>query len=153
MNQTIINTNPVKPIQVYCEHNSTTSWVKELQTRGIIQLEIFAYDQKNKNIKTIAPPSAANWEDIPYNWEDRNNGFEDYTGTEMLSQIMQLMGEKNRRDCLHVDSAFKSGADCLLTKDSDILGHSEELEKLLGLKFFHAVSDGKKFKEHFQIEI
>jgi hypothetical protein len=51
------------------------------------------------------------------------------------------LAKNNRRDILHLDSAYKGKVDCFLTSDKgDICRHYSKLEILLGFKIFHLPS-------------
>jgi hypothetical protein len=63
--------------------------------------------------------------------------LEEYCGSKYFRAILALIGKENHRDALHVDSAFKSGCRAFITQDSHILDNAKELEKLLGIRFFH----------------
>lgn len=57
-------------------------------------------------------------------------------GSQHYETILNIVGRDNRRDALHVDSAYKTECDCMVTVDSDILGKREALIKLIGLPIF-----------------
>jgi len=63
----------------------------------------------------------------------------DYSSGRHFKEILSIIGPGNRRDALHVDSAFKSGCSVFITQDHHILDHRAQLEALLGIKFFHPV--------------
>src|SRR4029077_20960084 len=65
----------------------------------------------------------------------------DLSGSEMLPRIMEIIGPSHRRDALHVDSAYKSQCRAFVTRDTDILKHSEELERLLGVRVINPDTD------------
>jgi hypothetical protein len=54
---------------------------------------------------------------------------------------MSILGEGNRRDALHVDSAFKSGCKIFVTCDNGILSKRSELQSLLDIPFFNPDRD------------
>jgi hypothetical protein len=54
---------------------------------------------------------------------------------------MKIIGPENRRDALHIDSAYKTGCAAIVTNDGDIRDHKNELEALLGLLIFHPEMD------------
>jgi hypothetical protein len=62
-------------------------------------------------------------------------------GSEEYEVILEIVGRQNRRDALHVDSAFKTGALCLVSEDKDILGVRDRLFDLLGLRMFSPSED------------
>ncbi len=62
------------------------------------------------------------------------------------TEIERIVGRDNRRDVLHIDSAYKSCCACFFTRDrSDIIANRTELETLLGLRFFHPDDDWDRF--------
>ncbi len=65
----------------------------------------------------------------------------DFHSSLHLPEILQIVGSANRRDALHIDSAFKSGCRVFVTRDTDILVHSQHLERLLFIRFFHPDED------------
>jgi hypothetical protein len=68
---------------------------------------------------------------------DLPGSVSDYNGSEHLYEILTIVGHENRRDALHVDSAFKSRCAVFITTDSHILQHKSQLQALLGIRFFH----------------
>ena len=68
----------------------------------------------------------------------------DFKGSEHFSEIRRIIGSANRRDALHVDSAYKTGCVAMVTVDGDILDHKTEIEKLLPLIIFHPVNDDRR---------
>jgi len=67
--------------------------------------------------------------------KDLPGSLANYTGSEHFGEILAILGRENRRDALHVDSAYKSGCGAFVTTDSDILTHKEKLLALLGIRF------------------
>jgi hypothetical protein len=63
-------------------------------------------------------------------------------------EIERIVGRSNRRDVLHIDSAYRSGCICFFTRDrGDILAKRTELESLLEIRFFHPDDDWDRFLE------
>jgi hypothetical protein len=124
-------------MKVYCEHHAVRQGLRELQAAGRIKLPLFPYDQRNKRIKGVATPSETTWNEANIRWDEGYFTWDDFNASEYFQQICDLVGKENMRDVKHVDSAFKSGAQCVMTCDADILSHSEDLEAILGIKFFH----------------
>jgi len=63
-------------------------------------------------------------------------------------EIERIIGRSNRRDVLHIDSAYRSGCVCFFTRDrGDILAKRTELESLLGIRFFHPDDDWDRFSD------
>jgi hypothetical protein len=127
-------------LKVYCEHNAITKELLQLKKDGIIEILHFPYDPNstNRRISHPAKPSGAQMRDIGCTFEEIGNAcFGEFVGSEYLEAIMKIIGLDNRRDALHVDSAYKSGCICMVTCDSDIWSKADRLEQLLGLRVFH----------------
>ena len=129
--------------KVYCEHNSITKRLRELQRNGQIELVHYPVDpnSRTKHIKKLAKPSEVRWKDANVLWEKSDSTSESIKGSEHWNEILRLIGIENRRDALHVDSAYKTGCICLITKDGDILKVRHELTALLKLNIFSPVED------------
>lgn len=54
---------------------------------------------------------------------------------------MSIVGHQNRRDALHLDSAYKSKCVALITRDRDILDKRAGVQQLLGFRIFNPDSD------------
>jgi hypothetical protein len=126
-------------LKVYCEHGAITPKLRARQASGEIQLIYFPYDpgSKSKHLKPTAQPSLAQWRDMNIPWDELGNlRFGDFVGSAHLSKITSILGTSNRRDALHVDSAFKSLCKIFITCDNDILSKRGELQTLLDMRFF-----------------
>lgn len=67
-------------------------------------------------------------------------------GSPLLDRIRSIVGRQNEFDARHIDSAYKSNADCFLTSDyDDIISNRTALEALLGIHFFHIPSEVERF--------
>jgi hypothetical protein len=138
--------------RIYCEHGALTSELRELQRLGRIELVHFRYDPDSASgkIAPTATPSAAQWRDLNVSWgelKDMGTTWADFTGSQHLNKILEILGASNRRDALHVDSAFKDGCLAFVTGDKGILKHRECLEELLGLRFFDPISEVAALRE------
>ena len=80
------------------------------------------------------------WDTVPDTWDD-------YKGSEKYKAISHIVGAQNRRDLLHIDSAFKSGCSVFFSRDSDVLSKKHQLEQLLDMKILHPNKDWKKFQK------
>lgn len=134
-------------MKVYCEHGGLTSALRELQRARRIILIVFPYDtdSKARQISRTAFPSAAQYRDLNLTYSELNRTYGDLKGSEMLSKIIKIIGLNNRRDALHVDSAYKSECRVFVTRDSDILKHSERLEQLLHIRVINPDRDHETF--------
>jgi predicted nucleic acid-binding protein len=130
-------------MKIYCEHGAVTADLRALQRDGRIELVHFPYDPESR-ARAIAPsatPSDAQWRDLNTTWNELTGTWDDFKGSPHLPEIRRIIGAANRRDALHVDSAFKTGCAAIVTVDRDILDHKDELETLLGLRIFHPDND------------
>ena len=73
--------------------------------------------------------------------EELDFAWSDFSGSVHFETILAVLGPVNRRDALHVDSAFKTGCRIFVTRDTGILSQRNELESLLGIRFFDPVAD------------
>lgn len=133
-------------MKIYCEHGALTPKLRAFQREGRIVLVHFLYDpgSRTRHISPSATPSDAQWRDLNATWSELTRPWADFKGSEHHQEIIRIVGPANRRDALHVDSAYKSGCSAIVTADTDILAHKAELETLLGLRVFHPVIDGEE---------
>jgi len=131
------------PMKVYCEHGALTFAIKKLARSRHIELVHFPYDPDShtRRISRIAEPSTAQIRDLNLPIRILPGAIGNYKGSEHSEEILSILGRENRRDALHVDSAFKSGCVVFITQDSDILKHKAQLQDLLGIRFFHPYVD------------
>ncbi len=122
---------------VYCD---TGGYRKELKKYGKhISLRMFEYENTNKNTSNNCLPASNltfnDLKDSPAKVGDLT--FDDFTSSDKIKQIEQIVGKENQKDIFHLDSAYKSKCDIFLTSDyDDIYSNKEELEKLLNFKIF-----------------
>ena len=130
-------------MKVYCEHGALTKALKRLQAQGVIQLVHFPYDEdsRTRHLSVDLVPSQLQWRDANVRWDEIRGTWDDLSGSPLYERILQVVGSNNRRDALHLDTAYKNCCAAFVTKDSDILNHREELESLTGLRIFHPVRD------------
>ncbi len=139
-------------VTVYCEENSFMPKVRKLQDEGRIKLCKFPYDTAGtKKPHELARPSLAHPEDLHLAPEKISFPPEDFDGSDKHDEIEAIIGSDNRRDVLHVDSAYKDGCDCFFTTDKgDILSKKDALEELTGIRFFHPDDDWDEFMESLE---
>jgi predicted nucleic acid-binding protein len=131
-------------MKVYCEHGALSKSLRELQRKGFIELVHFPYDPDSRSGQLAMPelPSAAQWWDLKnLTWAELPGTFQDYSGSEHFTEILEILGSENRRDALHVDTAVKNGCSAFVTCDNDILSQKGRLETALGIRFFHTEND------------
>lgn len=113
----------------------------------------FPYDSsaRPKDI-LVAVPSLARWEDGNASGEELEHFcWEDFSKSELLPHIRQIIGSSQRRDALHLDSAYKTKCQAFVTSDKDhIYKNKEELEKLLGLKIFYYPTEVKNLIDYLK---
>lgn len=132
-------------MKVYCEHHALRSWIKDMEKMGRITLVLFPYDQSNKNIKEIATPSEATFDEANVPFDKTDFKFEEFSPSSHYNSICEIIGEENIRDVKHVDSAFKSKCQCMFTCDKHIISKRQNLKDLLDVMFF----DPDKHKKEF----
>jgi predicted nucleic acid-binding protein len=130
-------------LKIYCEHGALSESLRELQRKGCVKLVHFPYDPNSRSTRLSRPdaPSAARLRDLNLPICELPATLKDYTGSEYLSEILEILGSQNRRDALHVDTAVKNGCSAFVTCDNDILAQKVRLETTLGIRFFHPDSD------------
>ena len=127
--------------KIYCEAGALTREIKKLGQSAGVALVHFPYDPCSHTRKHtgIAIPSSAKIQDLNLPINDLPGAIADYSGSVHLAEILSILGKQNWRDALHVDSAFKQGCLAFVTPDKgDIMEHKTELERALGIRFFHA---------------
>jgi hypothetical protein len=124
--------------KIYCEHGSLTKNIRASCLRARVTLVHFPFDpgSQTSKIRSVANPSKAEIRDLNLPIKDLPGAIADYAGSHCWDEVLSIIGPSNRRDALHVDSAFKSGCVAFVTDDSDILEHKAQLEDLLGIRFF-----------------
>lgn len=129
----------IAPLKIYCEHNALTPQIRRLRHLGRIEVLHFPYDRDStfRQVSRQALPSDAQVRDLQCTIDELGDvRIGDFVGSEHLEAIVRIVGLTNRRDALHVDSAYRSGCQCIVTGDSDIWSKASELELLLGLRVF-----------------
>jgi hypothetical protein len=140
-------------IKVYSEHGALRSELTPLQQQGIIELVTFPYESKSRKIRRQAVPSAARIGDLAFvTIGELRCTIGDFSPSDFYREILRIVGRQNRRDALHIDSAYKSACKAFLSRDKkDILSKGIELEALLGVRFFHPDHDWNNFLAFLQI--
>ena len=127
------------PVKVYCEHGALTAGLRALQRAGRISLIYFPYDPnaRTSHISPTALPSQAQYRDLNLTYDELSCRYDDFQGSEHYQSIREIIGPQNRRDSLHIYSAYKSQCKALVTRDTDILNDRARLEALLGLRIIN----------------
>jgi len=133
--------------RVYCEHGSFREELYKLQKNGRIEIVNFPYEMKIHKKHQKARPSDAKIIHLAHvSIPEGDWPIADSKGSEKYPQIRQILGQRTRRDALHVDSAYKSKCDAFLSRDRrHILAKAKDLEKLLGIRFFHPDDEWGEF--------
>ena len=137
-------------MRVYCEHSALHARLRGLQREGRITLVGFPYDPNSRSrpIRQLALPSRAQIGDLNLPIGDMKFSIGEMVESDKHVEIERIIGRSNRRDVLHIDSAYRSGCVCFFTRDrGDILAKRTELESLLGIRFFHPDDDWDRFSD------
>lgn len=71
--------------------------------------------------------------------------------SDLYKRILTLIGAGNLVDAMHIDSAYKSGCNALITSDmDDIASKRESIERLTGLKVFHTHRHWEEFLKYIE---
>lgn len=132
---------------VYCEHGGLRRELRKLRADGRIELVIFPYEQRYRGTTRIAVPSHALVDDLCQVMVDELEfPIDTFSPSDKFPAIQAIVGVENRVDVLHIDSAYKTGCAVFFTRDhGDILAKRDELEGLLGIRFFHPDRDWQAF--------
>lgn len=135
-------------MKIYCEHGAMTPMLRSLQHQGLAELFHFPYDpdSRSRHLK-ISLPSLAQWRDMNLSWNEATFPWNAVAGSQYLSNIIEIVGAGNRRNALHIDSAFKTGCRIFVTRDEGILSCRQDLEALLPIRFFHPDRDSNTLLE------
>ncbi len=138
--------------KLYLDNGANVKIFKDLHSK--CEFIVSPYDHESsrrKDIKwTLGNHSEVHWDDCNWPWEDDNQAWDDHVGSQHLVEIYAIIGvdPQNRRDGLHLDSAFKSNCVAFLTSDKkDIWQNREALQNLLGYRIFHPISELNELKQ------
>jgi hypothetical protein len=137
-------------VLVYCDTGGYRSELKDFEQQGLIKLLNFKYENRNKYIKDIAPPSEPTYQDMHYSSLELCGMTSIDLGKKLSKkdQIIKLIGECNIRDIKHLDSAYMAGCKAFITSDKDdICSKSNEIFHLLDIHVFHFHSNWDEFVE------
>jgi len=130
-------------MKIYCEHGALSKSLRNLRKKRRVELLHFPYDPHSHTDKITTPtiPSAAQLQDLNLPFTELPGTWMDYRGSKHLPEILDILGSRNRRDALHVDTAVKNHCSAFVTCDNGILAHKVRLETALGIRFFHPDTD------------
>ena len=138
-------------IKIYCDTGASIKFLKEHY--GFCEFFQYPYDSpdrpKNKKM-SLAKPSNLRLKYAHSTWKESTFIWNECVGSDLYSQITNIIGKSNETDILHVDSAYKSGCLVFLTSDKrDIWSKRADLERLCTFKIFNA-NDAKQHEEILQ---
>ena len=134
----------MQKIKIYLDSGADITGIKKLYKQCLfVNAPYDDSSNRRKNTECALPPiSQAQWRDANWTWEECNTPWEENTGSKHFTAIQKIIGKGNRRDALHLDSAYKEGVHCFLTADKkSIWTHRHSLEALLDFKIFHPPSE------------
>jgi len=137
-------------MKIYCEHGALSSDLRQLQVERRVELVQFPYDlnSRSRHLSTDVTPSRAQWRDMNLPWDEIQGTWQDLDGSDRYHEILATLGKDNRRDALHVDSAYKSGCSGIVSRDSDIVDIGTELHELIGIRVFHPDRDAAELRKY-----
>jgi len=126
--------------RIYCESGAVTRGIRKLRGNKYVEVVHFPYDRASHipRVARVATPSGARIRNLNLPIRELPGTLTDYSESVHFAKILSVVGQNNREDALHIDSAFKHNCSVFITRDrGDILAHKTELTRLLGIKFFH----------------
>ena len=148
-------------MKVYVEDGALREDLWKLQREGLIELLTFPYEcrtgrpraRRRGRHRRPAKPSGVFWNELTHvTWDELQWPWEEFAPSCRFAGIAEIVGPDNRRDALHLDSAYKSGCKAFLSRDREhIVRNRAELEALLGLRVFHPDDDWGAFVEFVQL--
>jgi len=104
------------PLKIYCEHSALSAELRALQRTGRIKLVGFPYDFpfSARAIASSAVVSDAQGRDLNTTWAELHGTWDVVKGSEHLKEILKIVGPANRRDALHLDSAYTTGCAAMI---------------------------------------
>jgi hypothetical protein len=129
---------------IYCEAGANPRELRRWLGTLPVKIVHFPYDSRCHAIPAQPVPSAAQIRDLNLPIGELPGVLSDYSPSPHFEKILAIVGRENRRDALHIDSAFKSGCVAFVTTDSDFLAHAEQLELLLGVRIVRSSDEGLK---------
>lgn len=132
--------------KVYCERNAWRPELRRLSDEGKLEVVHCPYEGHNRRVQRRATPSKVT-ADCTYFTADSADLISEMVPSGLFEDIKRIIGGEEF-DARHIDSAYKTGCDAFLSKDKqDIVNRREQLESLLGVRFFHPHDDWDEFLE------
>jgi len=111
-----------------------------MASNGVIQLYQFHYENRNKHIQGMAPPSNPTIAEMNYSYAELGDMSYEKLGEQSskIQEIEKLLGKQHKRDIKHLDSACMAGCHVFLTSDKDdLVSKRDQIIMLLGINVFH----------------
>ena len=137
-------------LRIYCDTGAYRPELAAFEREGVISIQQFKYENRNRRIKRTALPSNPTWKEVNYTWAEMKSDPNiskitwDSVGqtSDRYREILQVVGDQNVVDAKHLDSAFRAGCDVFLTNDKDdIWSRRKPLSSLTGMKVLHVIDD------------
>ena len=120
--------------RIYCDSGGFSKELGQLEKRGIIEIFHYPYESRNSKIKNKALPSEMRWGDMIEPWGKEFYPWKDYVGSEKFDELVRMLNIKNRKDALHLDSAYITNCHFFVTSDKgDIFSSRNEISRLLNI--------------------
>jgi hypothetical protein len=129
-------------IKVYCDTGGYLKKLKELESKGLISVHQFKYENRNNKIQSEVIPSDLSYGDtLNYSYGELEKTIITYGDMERksgkLEAILSIVGNENKDDARHIDAAYLTGCSVFLTTDkNDIWSNRVKLKELLGISVF-----------------
>ncbi len=136
-------------LKIYCDTGGYRPELRAMSRDGRIELVQFRYENRNKHIKSVAPPSKPAFDEMNYAYNELGGFTYDDLGRQSskIDEIRRLIGSENERDIKHLDSAYLAGCHAFITSDKgDICSKKEAILGSLGIRVFHFQEDWNEFK-------
>ena len=122
--------------RVYCDTGGCNKELRSLEKNGDIEIFYYPYENKNKFIKQRSPPSRMTWGDMIDPWNENFYPWKAYSGSKKFIGLTRILSlNNNRKDILHLDSAYKSECHFFVTSDKVHI-YSKRNELFNHLKIF-----------------
>lgn len=141
-------------IKVYCDSGAMNKKVlRRIYSKCVFYHYPYDSADRPKDFNIIlATPSETQWRDAHNSWGEDNFTWADHSASEIFSEIISIIGrDNNRRDALHLDSAYKEGCHIFLTTDKiDIYSNKFKLTDLCKLKIFYVPDELDELEKYIE---
>jgi len=142
-------------LRVYCDTGGFDRRLVELESRGLVEVHQFKYENRSKAIGRAAMPSNLKYDDQPkYTFHEarKDQYLQGLTFDQIraansrFEAVLKIVGKSNRTDAQHLDSAWMTGCKAFLTSDkTDIWSNRDALERTTQMRIFHTSSEWEAF--------